>query len=53
MNDFCSEKIALTPEWLMGWRGKERIRETNQEVTAVLQVRSDSQVELEVPMEVE
>lgn len=28
----------------MGWRGKERIKETNQEATAALQVRSDGQV---------
>lgn len=28
----------------MGWRGKERIKETNQEATAALQVRSDGHV---------
>lgn len=40
---FSFKKIALTPEWLMGWRGKERIKEANPEVTAVLRVRSDTQ----------
>lgn len=45
---FSFKKIALTPEWLMGWRGKERIKETNQEITAVLRVRSDTQEDLVV-----
>lgn len=43
-SQFCFEKITLTPEWLMGWWGKEGIKETNQEATAALRVRSDGQV---------
>lgn len=41
---FYFKRITVTPEWLMGWRGKERIKETNQEATAALQVRSVGQV---------
>lgn len=31
---FHFKRITVTPEWFMGWRGKERIKETNQEATA-------------------
>lgn len=37
----------------MGWKGKERIKEISHEATVVLQVGSDSQVDLVVPMGVE
>lgn len=42
-SQFCFEKITLTPEWLMGWCGKEGVKETNQEATAALPVRGDGQ----------
>lgn len=42
----------MTPEWFMGWRGKERIKETNQEATAASRGEVTGKW-LVVPVEVE